>query len=104
MSQKDEKAENISQDKDQKTDKPQGVTRRSFLTRAAAGAGVAALAGVMPGCGSSGGTTAVTAPDTSGVWKFAVMSDTQWTSPPGDVDHNNANSSAVGIINQIQSN
>jgi hypothetical protein len=38
------------------------------------------------------------APAFAQVWRFGVMSDTQWTTPD---DGKNPNSVAVGIINQI---
>lgn len=39
-------------------------------------------------------------PPAASAWKFGVMSDTQWTTPPGD-DSRDPNTVAVDIINQL---
>lgn len=94
-------------EKDQNEQPKKRVTRRQFLTRTAAGAGAVALTSVLTACGGSSGSggttvTGISASNLSGSsWKFGVISDTQWTTPPGD-DHNSPNSSAIGIINQVQ--
>jgi hypothetical protein len=87
------------------------LTRRQFMTRTAVGAGAVALGSVLVACGgstsSSSSTTSsssssVSASNLSGsAWKFGVMADTQWTNPPGD-DGNSPNTSAVGILAQLQ--
>ncbi len=85
--------------------KSTGVNRRQFITRTAAGAaGAVALTSVLDACSGSSSSTPQTTTDAqtmaSGAWKFAVMSDTQWTGVPDD--GNNPNSSAVHIASQIQ--
>jgi hypothetical protein len=67
------------------------VALLTALILAVALAGSVALASAAP--------AQAPAPDAS--WSFAVMADTQWTNPPGDVDHMNPNTVAVDIINQL---
>jgi hypothetical protein len=76
------------------------VNRRQFLTRTALGVGAVALTTAIEGCGTSSSSSA-TQPITSNAWKFGVMSDTQWTTPPND-DGYDPNSSAVSIATQLQ--
>ncbi len=86
------------------TPQPNGVSRRQFITRVAAGAGAIAATTVLGACGSSGTTplSSLNAQNLSSTaWRFGVMSDTQWTSPPGD-DTYNPNTSAVDVARQIQ--
>jgi hypothetical protein len=100
--------------------KSNGVNRRQFITRTAAGAaGAVALTSVLDACGGSSTPSATQAATdaqnlSTGAWKFGVMSDTQWTTPPGTVwsspaqaapggvDASDPNTCAVGILNQIQ--
>lgn len=91
---------------DKRSEKP-GFNRRQFIQRTAMGAGAVALTSVMAACGSSSSSSSTTASSLSAdnvsgsAWKFGVMADTQWTAPPGD-DKNSPNTSAVGVINQLQ--
>jgi hypothetical protein len=78
-----------------------GVNRRQFLVRSAIGAGAVALTAAAQGCGGSGSSAFPVAAATTAPWKFGVMADTQWTTPPGD-DGFDPNSSAVSIATQIQ--
>ncbi|MGA2960880.1 MAG: metallophosphoesterase [Candidatus Korobacteraceae bacterium] len=85
--------------------KSNGVNRRQFITRTAAGAaGAVALTSVLDACGGSSSSNQ--APQalaennvTSQAWRFGVMADTQWVEPD---DGNNPDTSAVSIANQIQ--
>ena len=82
----------------------QGVSRRAFMKKAAAGAGAVTLGGLLSACGSSSSSTSPSATQNStatSAWKFGIMSDTQWTSPPGD-DGADPNTSAMSIGTQIQ--
>jgi hypothetical protein len=81
--------------------------RREFLKRAAVGAGAVAVGMVAMGCSSSSSSAplpatslgaSATLPSAS-AWQFAVMADTQWLT--ADTDHLNPNTSAIGIINQL---
>jgi len=75
-----------------------GLNRRQFLGRSAMGAGALVLAGTWKGFAK---TPHGSAPYThSRPWKFGVMNDTQWTVPDDGFD---PQSSAIGIIKQIQS-
>jgi len=83
--------------------------RREFIKRAAVGAGAVAMGMVAMGCSSSSGSPSNPLPGTSvgaaaalpsaSAWQFAVMSDTQWLT--ADTDHLNPNTSAIGIITQL---
>jgi len=86
--------------KDDAEEKPasKSVDRRQFLVRTAIGVSAVAVTTALEGCGSSSGTTQ---PISSSAWKFGVMADTQWTTPPSD-DGLNPNTSAVSIATQLQ--
>lgn len=77
----------------------EGLDRRQFLVRTAIGVGAVAVTTAIEGCGS--GSSSAAQPITSNAWKFGVMADTQWTTPPND-DGWDPNSSAVSIATQIQ--
>jgi hypothetical protein len=97
----------MSQKDDKEQPKPKNINRRQFITRSATAAGAVALTSVLGACGSGSSSTSATTQSastqslTASAWKFGVMSDTQWTYPPGD-DNYNPNTAAVGIANQIQ--
>jgi len=98
----------MSADKNDKT-ATTSFERREFIKRAAVGAGAVAMGMVAMGCSSSSGSSSTPLPATSvgaaatlpssSAWQFAVMSDTQWLT--ADTDHLNPNTSAIGIITQL---
>lgn len=95
----------MSQGKESETSIAQAVSRRAFMKKAAAGAGAVAFGGVLAGCGGSSSSSSPASTQnttaSSSAWKFGIMSDTQWTAPPGD-DGADPNTSAMSIGTQIQ--
>ena len=85
-------------EKDEKTPAPKGLNRRQFLTRTSMGAGALVLSTTAKSFGH-GFDNRFELPCSSEAWKFAVISDTQWTVTD---DGYNPNSSAMGIAAQIQ--
>jgi hypothetical protein len=98
MSQNDDKNNEL-----EKTD-VKGIDRREFIKRTAIGAGAVAATMVAGGCGGSssssptGPVAAAVGANSKTAWKFAVMADTQWLTAD---DGLNPNTSAVGLINQL---
>ena len=94
MSHNDEKDEVVSK----------GIDRREFMKRTAVGMGAVAATMVAGGCGKSSdpapatSVAAAVGATSATAWKFAVMADTQWLSTD---DGKNPNTSAIGIISQL---
>jgi hypothetical protein len=82
-----------------------GMDRREFIKRTAVGAGAVAVT-MVTGCGGNSSTSSVPAvalaapvgPSSTTAWKFGVMADTQWLDSD---DGRNPNTSAIDIINQL---
>jgi hypothetical protein len=100
------KEKEVRSKEDEASTPKRGVNRRQFMTSAAVGAGALAATTMLEACGGSSSSSPAGAPlaiseqnVTSTAWKFGVMADTQWVNPD---DLNDPDTSAIGIINQIQ--
>jgi len=88
-----------NEEKRKKKKKSNGLDRRNFLRNSLLGVGGMAVAGSLPGCGTSSSDSGATSQvPSASVWKFGVMTDSQWYQPD---DGKNPYSVAEDIRSQI---